>query len=1012
MSMVLEPSLVFISAASNHRLVESIMKLNVVRMSGIFLVFLLSVLSCGDAHRIAPPEEVATASQALSSSPDFVLTPFPGAAFDIGVGPASPWVLGMDSQPYQYTGGPGQRVWQRHPLPSGYAIGIAVSPEGTPWVIQVNGEAVNIVSFSNSTWTTLAFSGGPACFSDIGVGSTSIGIPQIWAIGCDDDLVYGSSIYVFNPFAATWVQESGRARRVAVGPEGGVWVINALGSIFAWSTSTNSFDTQLLGCAKAIGAGPNATPWVIGCDDHPYRWTGTQFVQASTTTGTEISVGADGTPWLTNSQNQISQYVSSWQFVGPQGFLVNNLPYTGEIHDIDATGPNLVVGATAGGVWQEGAFGGWTPIADVGSAQGPNASAGTVAVKPGDQSTIIVGTGVTGTLNNGTNAFGNGIWFTHDGGATWSGAICDGSAANCPRQVTKIRYANAGTVYVAGLQSILKGSEQNQVLTFQTQWSSPTSNVTDLVVDPNDKGASTVYFAVIPAPGQAQGAQGVYRSTTGGSNPVLSSPTPPPISSNPITYIALAITASTGGVAGVTGVYAMSAASGLPNKDYPNFNGIAYTDNSRWPTWNPMTPQPTSSFSNGNLDSQLGHNWALAIDSTGATILAAGRNLFRGSNCAYAHCDTWAQVDHNNVTPSLHDDYHALAFSTTSPGVAFAANDGGIYSSSDSGLHWSDAINTLGVANETGLDVDGSAIYATAWDVGANFTNDSGASWHGNGSVSGGVDMQNALLAGGNAYLCRARTSTKRWTARISDVNASWTERDNAPVASDGLTCFMAQSANSPLFTSYKNAVYTSTTGGASWVQYQQTPWPAGLLAVTAQDIPPTVYVSQLGGTGFQVSRLGGLFQSITVLPPNHNVAFLALNRDSDNLYVLGSIGNPGRGGVVYETSDRGQTWTQLTGNLNPGELVSSAAWDPSTRAAFVGTQGTAAAGMYKLVNPTVRNQSIQWVPWVTGLPVAEQPVSWLAGQYEINGNVSNYYVYAATWGRGIWKRAAIGSDL
>ena len=88
---------------------------------------------------------------------------------------------------------------------------------------------------------------------------------------------------------------------------------------------------------------------------------------------------------------------------------------------------------------------------------------------------------------------------------------------------------------------------------------------------------------------------------------------------------------------------------------------------------------------------------------------------------------------------------------------------------------------------------------------------------------------------------------------------------------------------------------------------------------------------------------------------------------------------------------------------------------DSSSRTPIVGTNGTAApssvygaATVYRLNNADVGDTSHHWRPWVNGLPVGTQDISWMTGQYE-NGV---FYIYAATWGRGIWKREARGGDL
>src|SRR5439155_10635834 len=46
-----------------------------------------------------PPEDMASTATALGAEGSFVGAPIGGAAFDIGVGRADPWVIGTDGQP-------------------------------------------------------------------------------------------------------------------------------------------------------------------------------------------------------------------------------------------------------------------------------------------------------------------------------------------------------------------------------------------------------------------------------------------------------------------------------------------------------------------------------------------------------------------------------------------------------------------------------------------------------------------------------------------------------------------------------------------------------------------------------------------------------------------------------------------------------------------------------------------------------------------------------------------------
>jgi hypothetical protein len=143
---------------------------------------------------------------------------------------------------------------------------------------------------------------------------------------------------------------------------------------------------------------------------------------------------------------------------------------------------------------------------------------------------------------------------------------------------------------------------------------------------------------------------------------------------------------------------------------------------------------------------------------------------------------------------------------------------------------------------------------------------------------------------------------------------------------------------------------------------------------------------------------------------------------NSHDLYVAGQKATDQTGTIVSESpsGSYGNLWLAMTGAAGvPGQLdqdqkVTTIAVDSSARDLIVGTDGTVksagygAANVWRLNNPGVLDANHHWRPWVNGLPVPTQKVTWITGQYE----AGTYYYYMATWGRGIWKREARGGDL
>jgi tyrosinase len=218
----------------------------------------------------------------------------PGLAMDIGVGSNSAaWVIGTD---LQKSGGYGIHRWDGEGKPWGGAAGaamtIAVSPEGTPWIINDSGTIYR--------WDKGKFQPLPNAALDIGVGRND----AAWIIGTD------LGIYRWNGEA--WLPMVGSSVRIAVSPEGIPWVVNASGDVYRWDGKV--FQPQPGVAAKDIGVGRNGTAWVIGSNKTPggydiYRWDADGKPWLRVVGGAlRIAVSPRGTPWVVNDSGIIFRF--------------------------------------------------------------------------------------------------------------------------------------------------------------------------------------------------------------------------------------------------------------------------------------------------------------------------------------------------------------------------------------------------------------------------------------------------------------------------------------------------------------------------------------------------------------------------------------------------------------------------------------------------------------------------------------------------------------------------------
>jgi hypothetical protein len=225
----------------------------------------------------------------------FSPVPAGGCVMDLGAGSGTTWALGCgddangDYPLFQLSGA----QWQFMAWSAGTHV--AVSPEGTPWVIDHAGT----VKKWNATTGSLVPVTTPGCATSIGVGARD----NVWITGCGG---WGDH-YIYHLAGDPWGQASwrlmpGRGTNVKVSENGVPWVITSAGAIYRWEPSGWS---QTSGCASALAVGQNGT-FVLGCealkwavDASIWQWSETsQSFAPSNGEAGEVAVAPNGIPWV------------------------------------------------------------------------------------------------------------------------------------------------------------------------------------------------------------------------------------------------------------------------------------------------------------------------------------------------------------------------------------------------------------------------------------------------------------------------------------------------------------------------------------------------------------------------------------------------------------------------------------------------------------------------------------------------------------------------------------------
>ncbi len=194
-----------------------------------------------------------------------------------------------------------------------------------------------------------------ATAESIGVGPNAKGsqVGDAWVLGATADSNGNYAIYRW--INSNWVEQTGRANHIAVGPEGYPWVVNSEGKIYYW----NGGEFELApgnACASWIGVGYNnhgsiyGGPWILGCNEgssgyNIYQLQGSTWVQQHGA-ATKLTMGPRG-PWVINKSGAIYYWDVTAFVAGPAGCATSigvgslNAPFAGPFGDVWITGCTL-----------------------------------------------------------------------------------------------------------------------------------------------------------------------------------------------------------------------------------------------------------------------------------------------------------------------------------------------------------------------------------------------------------------------------------------------------------------------------------------------------------------------------------------------------------------------------------------------------------------------------------------------------------------------------------------------
>jgi photosystem II stability/assembly factor-like uncharacterized protein len=641
----------------------------------------------------------------------------------------------------------------------------------------------------------------------------------------------------------------------------------------------------------------------------------------------------------------------TWQALNPVGMFyarTNNNYIAGRTNFMvfHPTDPNTFYCAAAGGgIWKTtdgGAL--WVPLTDFLTS----CAAGGLALDPNNPAVLYYGTGEQNY--SGDSWYGDGIYKSTNEGETWVKVATTAVGQRFSQLV--VDPTNSNIVYAAGSVGVFKSTNAGGT------WTSTSSgnSANCLIMDPTN--TQVLYTTT-----GGSGVNTVRKSTNGGGSwTALSGGLPADgrrtqlamaPSNNMILYASIAN--SSGGLAGL------------------------YRTTDGGDTWTLQASTPNYLSSQGWYDN------AVCVHPTNPDfVVVGGLDVYTSSNAGVTLTQrtSWSTTSASNMS---HADIHYLEYNGS---VLYCGSDGGVYKSTNNGVNWSDLNATMSTLQFQSADYDPTdpqKLYGGTQDNNLETSTNGGLVWIQRTTGDGGYSIVDPVTPN-YVYGQYVQGSLKR----SANYGVSFTEI--SPSSSTGGLFYnpyeMAPSDNNIIVYGQADlwrttSVKTATTSNG-WTQLATTGTIGGSVSAIGLSYTDTakIYVGTSNGRILITTNSGGAWMTRTgynkvsdfaVDPADDNVCYATFTGFTQTMHV-------------YKTTNGGDTWFSITGNLPNIPTNSIVLRTNAPRTLFIGTD----LGVYKSTD-----EGISWVAFSNGLPTATV--------YDMKYKEGNQLLLAATHGRGCW---------
>ena len=620
----------------------------------------------------------------------------------------------------------------------------------------------------------------------------------------------------------------------------------------------------------------------------------------------------------------------------------------------DPVDPDVIwIGSPAGGLWKSVDGGSnWTTNTD----DLPVIGVSHIAIDPHNNQIMYI---VTGDAY-GSDTYSIGILKSADGGSTWN-------TTGLSYTVDEEERVNKVIINPHFTDSLYAVTNSNILLSADAgnTWSTTGVNGRwrDIEFKPDNRN-------VLYAAKQSSGGSNIYRTTDGGVNWSVIDNGITGSRHRPL----IAITPDNPDI-----IYALFSAS-----DY-SFHGL-YKSSDAGDSWVMQSNTPNILGRETDGSDTGGQSWydlSLGVATNNEELVyVGGINLWRSDDSGENWDVDASSGDGSNYT-YMHVDQHAFEFNPHTH-VAYAGNDGGIYKYMDNLNSWVDISDGLEISQfyKLGLSKSNpSRVVAGAQDNGTEML--TGSVWD---AIRGADGMECAI----DHYDENIIYSTSQYGGlkKSYDGGDSW--NNIKPVSYEGawVTPYAMHAVNNNLIVVGYDEVYRSTTGGAIWDSISY--YVSGGQAIRSIALAPSdedyIYAASYGQ--IKVSKDAGInWTSIKPGLPYYNITDITVaTNNADRAWTTFSDYN--NIDKVYETTDAGANWTNISGNNLPGLPVNCIVYQGGANDdLYIGTD----VGVYYKDNTMT-----EWIPFNDGLPNV------IVKELEIHYSTGT--ISAATFGRGIWE--------